>query len=84
MSNSSTDEWQSRYISVTYDFAEHCAHLRDTNPFDPSALEAIAVYLATELWDRGFSQTEIRSAFKTATTSLITYAAGEERRGDLR
>jgi|GEM_PF-2535730 len=81
---STADEWQERQLSVTSDFAEHCAQLHDTNPFDQEALEAIAVFLATELWDRRFSQSEIKSAFETAVTRLVGYAAGEERWGDRR
>lgn len=36
--------------------------------------------LMTELWDKGFSQTEIRQAFNAAVTDMPRYAAGEERR----
>lgn len=84
MSTPESDAWQGRLLSTGYDFAEHCAQLRDTNPFDEPALEAVAVYLATELWDRRFSQSEIKSAFETAVAQLKRYAAGEERRGDNR
>jgi hypothetical protein len=34
----------------------------------------------TELWDKGFSQTEIREAFTAAVTDMARYATGEERR----
>lgn len=37
--------------------------------------------LMTELWDNGFSQTEIRVAFEEAIRDLPRYAAGQERRG---
>ncbi len=80
MADDPDDAWQNRYLSVTYDFAQHCGELRDSNPFDAPALETIAIYLATELWDRGFSQTEIKSAFETATSCLVKYGAGEDRR----
>ncbi len=36
--------------------------------------------LMTELWDQGFSQTEIREAFEAALVAMPDYAAGEERR----
>lgn len=36
--------------------------------------------LMTELWDKGFSQTEIREAFTAAITDMARYATGEERR----
>lgn len=35
-------------------------------------------HLITELWDHGFSQTEIREAFEAALAELPRYAAGEE------
>jgi hypothetical protein len=34
----------------------------------------------TELWDRNFSQTEIRTAFEEAIIDMPRYTAGEERR----
>jgi len=34
----------------------------------------------TELWDRNFSQSEIRTAFEVAISDMPRYAAGEERR----
>ena len=37
-------------------------------------------YLMTELWDHGFSQSEIRSAFMDALDDMNRYASGEERR----
>lgn len=44
-------------------------------------LEAILNYLMTELWDRGFSATEIGAAFKQAALDLPRYSAGEETNG---
>ena len=76
------DAWQARYLSAACDFAEQCAKLRESNPFKQPALDEVAGCLATELWDRGGSQSEIRDAFETSVSSLIKYAAGEERRGD--
>lgn len=37
-------------------------------------------YLMTELWDHGFSQSEIRASFTDALNDMDRYAAGEERR----
>jgi hypothetical protein len=34
----------------------------------------------TALWDRGFSQSDIRSAFERAIAEMPRYAAGQERR----
>ena len=76
------DAWQGRYLSVTDEFAQQCAELRDSNPFDLPALKTIIVFLATELWDRGFSQSEIKVAFESAVTGLVRYGAGEDRRGN--
>jgi hypothetical protein len=77
------EPWGHRYTSVTYEFATQCAKLRDAYPYDDAAaLDAIMVYLATELWDRGFSQSEIKASFETAIDLLKPYCAGEERRED--
>nr|WP_250814276.1 hypothetical protein [Neorhizobium tomejilense] len=38
--------------------------------------------LMTELWDRNFSQEEIRTAFQAALDDMPRYAAGEERRSN--
>ncbi|MFI5021591.1 MAG: hypothetical protein ACHQRJ_08065 [Alphaproteobacteria bacterium] len=78
-------QWQLNWLAETGHFASECARLRDTNPFEPRpVLEDMMIYLATELWDRRFSQSEISSAFTVAVDLLPRYAAGEERRGDSR
>ena len=74
--------WQSGLYDEAHRFASSCATFRDTNPSDRPALREVMVTLATELWDRSFSQSEIRSAFEAALADLPRYAAGEERRGD--
>ena len=74
--------WESGWLAETHQFASRCATFRDTNPYKRPALEEIMIYLATELWDRRFSQSEIRSAFESALKGLPPYAAGGERRGD--
>jgi hypothetical protein len=81
-SDDDSNPWEGRTSSAAYNFGIECAKLRDSNPYDLPALTEIMTTLATELWDRGFSQTEIRSAFHTGADLLIRYCAGEERRGD--
>lgn len=74
--------WEGEWMDATADFAKLCAHVRESNPHEQPALEAVMIFLATEFFDRFFSVTEIRSAFTTALDCLPQYAAGEERRGD--
>ncbi len=75
------DLWQMTMLNGSYDFAQVCKDLHDSNRYDQPALENIMCAFATELWDRDFSQTEIREAFQSAVHELARYAAGEERRG---
>ena len=90
MSDNLNNPWEFRCHSTVYEFALQCAKLRDENPYDLSSLacdlsvlEYICTYLTTELWDRGFSQTEIRKAFEIAGGEALThYGAGEDRRDD--
>jgi hypothetical protein len=64
-------------------FGGACAELAKSNPHgdlvDP--LKGLLNTLMTELWDNGFGQTEIRTAFEEAIRDMPRYAAGEERRG---
>ena len=63
-------------------FADMCARFHEGNAYPTVApLEFAINTLMTELWDRGFSQTEIRKAFEDAVADLPRYAAGEERNG---
>jgi len=67
--------------SAAYDFGEACAKFRDQNTYpDIQPLENVITSLMTELWDRCFSQGEIRQAFEAALQDMNRYAAGEERR----
>lgn len=67
--------------TAAVDFGAACATFRDRNPFPRVvALDTIINTLMTELWDRGFSQSEIRAAFEEALGDMNRYAAGEERR----
>jgi len=74
--------WEGRRYKASYEFALKCKMLRDSNPYDEPALKHIADDLLTELWDRGFSVSEIKAAFEWALSVLPRYAAGEDRRGD--
>jgi hypothetical protein len=84
----STDDsenlWEERFYKAAWTFGRECAALSKSNPFgaqvDP--LCTLINTLMTELWDNGFSQTEIRIAFESAIRDMPRYAAGEERRGD--
>ena len=85
MSEDLNELWEVRSAVASENFALECGQLRDTNLYDLSALDYIIRHLATELWDRRFSQTEIRKAFEVATGEALTrYCAGEERVGDKR
>ena len=67
--------------TAAFNFGAACATFRDTNPSPQFvALDTIINTLMTELWDRGFSQSEIRTAFADALADMNRYAAGEERR----
>ena len=77
--NDPQDAWQMRFSKEVSKFASTLSDLKENNPWpDNSALEAAMVYLMTELWDRQFSQTDIRSAFQGAIDQLPGYAAGSE------
>ena len=73
------DEWQTQLYEASYRFSVSMRELSDTNPWPENpALEQAINTLATELWDRCFSLTEIRTAFDKAAADLPRYAAGQE------
>jgi hypothetical protein len=74
--------WESRCHAAASDFARLCRELYEFNPYGEPPLERTIVTLMSELWDNGFSQSEIRVALESAVADLPRYAAGEERRGD--
>ncbi len=77
--------WEGQCIDATNQFAARCSELKKQNPYsETDTMKYIADALVTDLLDRFFSQTEIRSAFESALANLPKYAAGEERRGDKR
>jgi hypothetical protein len=72
--------WEGRCLKEAHAFALRCEELKQSNPYDRPPLDEIMTTLVTELWDRFFSQTEIRAALEKALTELPIYTAGEERR----
>ena len=74
--------WEGRCLDEAEAFAQRCAELRDCNPYPRPPLEEIVPAFMTALWDRGFSQSDIRNAFERAVAEMRHYTAGEERRSD--
>jgi hypothetical protein len=73
------DAWQTALYEASHRYAVTLRELGDTNPWPEHAILGQAIgTLATELWDRCFSMTEIMRAFHEATASLPHYAAGDE------
>lgn len=73
------DDWQSRWMDAVYQLAATLTDLDKANPWPKQPLLPQAMnYLITELWDRGFSQTQIRQAFEDAVADMPRYAAGNE------
>ncbi|MDQ8755328.1 hypothetical protein RCO27_03720 [Sphingosinicella sp. LHD-64] len=73
------DQWQDRSMDAVYQFGLALKELHQSNPWpDLPLLPSVMKHLMTELWDQGFSQTEIRQAFDDAVADLPRYAAGEE------
>jgi hypothetical protein len=81
--------WEVHFVTAAQNFGLRCRELHDSYPYAADAtylpvLVSMMSTVATELWDQGFSQAEINSAFRRALADLPAYAAGEERRGDSR
>lgn len=69
---SPNDEWQSKWLSAVYQLAATLKELERTNPWPDQPLLPQAVnYLMTELWDRGFSQTQIRQASTAQSLTCV-------------
>ena len=76
---SSEDRWQVQSMAVVQQFGEALRELHQSNPWpDLPLLPKAMNHLMTELWDHGFSQTEIREAFQDAVADMPRYAAGDE------
>ena len=68
-------------LATAESLAIQCRLLKEMNvSVSEGAIDQIVIYLMTELWDQGFSQTETRRAFLAALSDMDRYAAGEERR----
>lgn len=72
------DEWQGQSLAALHQFGSALKSLHQTNPWPDLPLLPRAInHLMTELWDLGFTQTEIREAFEDAVADMPRYAAGE-------
>lgn len=74
------DAWQMRFANAVEFFILALLDLHNTNPWpdDFPAVDAAMLDLATRLWEKGFSQTEIRRAYEAALSGLVSFAAGDE------
>jgi len=73
------DEWQSALYEAAHRFSVSLKELHSTNPWpEIAAMDQAINMLATELWDRCFSVTEIATALRKAADDLPRYAAGDE------
>lgn len=72
------DDWQGQSLDAVHQFGLALKRLHQTNPWPDLPLLPSAInHLMTELWDLGFTQTEIREAFEEAVADMPRYAAGE-------
>ena len=73
------DQWQLQLYESVHQLSVELKKLHETNPWPNDQVLPLAMNaLATELWDRCFSQTEIRTAFNEAFGDLPRYAGGDE------
>ena len=73
------DQWQTELYEASYRFSLALRDLSDSNPWPEQPVLGKAINtLATELWDRRFSLSEIQAAFQEAAVDLPRYAAGQE------
>jgi aminoglycoside phosphotransferase len=74
-----TEAWQAALRVAVNDFAAALRQLHDSNPSSETPVVAEAVnMLATELWDRRFTVTEVTKAFLEAAAGLPGYTDGNE------
>jgi hypothetical protein len=63
--------WEGQCDDAAYKFGLRCANLVARNPYNVAApLNRIVNCFMTELWDRNFSQSEIRTAFEEAIRDM--------------
>lgn len=75
------DAWQMRFSNAVEAFGYVLYDLHHTNPWpEIPAIDQAVGTIATILWNKGFSQTDIMRAYKSAIADLSNYAAGEETR----
>lgn len=75
------DAWQTAFHEAAYRFSVALKELHQTNPWpETQVLAPVMNLLATELWDRCFSLTEITAALNDAAADLPRYAAGKDLR----
>ena len=73
------EDWQTRLYEASYQFSVVLRELTDTYPWPENPVLGQAINtLATELWDRCFTLSEIRKAFEEASGDLPRYTAGQE------
>ena len=72
-------QWRQQASQAAWALVSKCADLHTSNPNEP-VLDFFINTLMTELWDIGFSQSEIRKAFEGAVADMPRYSAGQEQR----
>jgi len=72
--------WLTHSSNLAYGLAQHCVDYSDW-PRSLARMNSSVNTLMTELWDRGFSQGEIRTAFTEALADMPRYTGGKERNG---
>ena len=73
------DQWQTALYEASYRFSVALRELNDSNPWPEQPVLGQAINtVATELWDRCFSLTEIKTAFEAAAADLPRYTGEQE------
>jgi hypothetical protein len=66
--------WEGQCADAAYEFGLRCANLVAQNPYHVATpLSRIVNGFMTELWDRNFSQSEIRTAFGEAIRDMLRW-----------
>jgi hypothetical protein len=69
-----SDAWHDSWLATVQVFANATHRLNSTNPWpDRPLLPQSLIYLATELWDRGFTAAQITDALAAAIAELPGY-----------
>jgi hypothetical protein len=76
---SAEDQWQDKLLNASHQFGLAIRELHETNPWPSSPVLHHAINdLMTELWDHGFSQTDIRAAFLQAIADMPRYTGNQD------